>query len=44
MTFEEINLMPSLEMGRPTYQRTRGVSKHFNEPGLQKLSSWWNEN
>jgi hypothetical protein len=46
MTFEEINLMPPLKMGRATCQWTIKALKHSNEPepkSLSKLPSRWSQ-
>jgi hypothetical protein len=37
MTFDEINLMPPLKMGRTTYRPKTGDLKHSNEPGCKSL-------
>jgi hypothetical protein len=38
MTFEEINPIPPLEMGKATYRQTIRASKQSNEPELNSLS------
>jgi hypothetical protein len=38
MTFEEINPMPPLKLGRATCQQTIGGLKHSNEPEPNSLS------